>query len=218
MRAVKLYADGDGDKHDEGAGEVVQHRIDEGAFEREAAHTDQDCEHGGIENRRFEDHQKEVFETFLLSSDQCSAPCIRGDIHEDHEQSHVPHGFIQAGRFSARGEGRVAEDEDHQRGTEVAGIGKGGDRRKVGSLGRIFCKEMGNPLRDHVGKREQNESRWEQRQISRRRLVFIHAEKHEARKHYIDGEFRVRGDIELEFTVQKPAAADEDKEGEYIIP
>ena len=69
-----------------------------------------------------------VFETFLLSSDQCSAPCIRGDIHEDHEQSHVPHGFIQAGRFSARGEGRVAEDENHQRGTEVAGIGKGGDR------------------------------------------------------------------------------------------
>ena len=112
----------------------------------------------------------------------------------------------------------MAEDEDHQRGTEVAGIGKGGDCRKVRPLDRISCKEMGNPLRDHVGKREQNESRWEQRQISRRWLVFIHAEKHEARKHYIDGEFRVRGDIELEFTVQKPAAADEDKEGKYIIP
>lgn len=76
MRAVKLYADGDGDKHDEGAGEVVRHRIDEGAFEREAALADQDCEQGGIEDRRFEDHRKRFLKrTFLLSSDQCDAMC-----------------------------------------------------------------------------------------------------------------------------------------------
>lgn len=119
----------DGDHHDEGAGEMVQHRPEEGAFYGESHRLHEERGKDRVERGHAHREGEEAPGGDLRRVDLAGAEEIDGDIHEDEQQHHTAPGLIEEGRGAVFCDiGDVAVDENDEDDADIARIGIGGHR------------------------------------------------------------------------------------------
>ncbi len=215
---MKLYADGHGDKDNEGPIEMLQHRPQEGMLQRNIRRPHKYRQKSGIEGRHFQKVAEEFGNRSAPASNQGSTKHIHRHIHDNHKHRHGSQSFCQIGMAVSFRKGRMTVNQHNQCSADMAGIGKGGYRTEFIELSLLEVKKAPQTAgKEELYKKEQHR-RCHRRHFHAASPIAVKTVENEAGEHHQYGELAVGGNINFEFAVQKPSGSDENEKWKNIIP
>lgn len=207
MAAPDHDAGRDSSQNHEGAGEVVQHGIEEGAFQRDVEVRSSKGKKRAVEDRGRKRAKQERREGRGLLTHNGVSDRAEQQVGKGHEERQERERFRKLRCFSGGGKGQVGKGEVGEDAAKVADVRTGGHAADGLPERWLLREPFGKKRGQHEKDRCQKKRRRKQEEIRGGGRYLIQVEKDEAGQYHARDDDLVGLDLDLELARQKPSAA-----------